>query len=797
MSSWFLKTINAGDDFLGHIGQASLTAQRPWVFWLGLVLLVPIGVFIHRRQARSLAGSPKALRSVLTAIRVTILLAMFVVLAGPYLKLDLSIDKKPIAAILVDRSASMNQPAGPFANDGEAARFAKAAGIPTRGDVLAPDTRKLLDLLTRAGLAREGLSSGASTFLAPLAKTHDLRLFAFDRELTLLALDPARPQVPEADAAQAGSSLLNEAILRVLDDAAGRSLGGIILLSDGRDTTGRPPSEAARAALAVGAPIFPVRVGSSSRGKDIAITDLFAPSQVAVGDTVDVTVTLQSPGFEGRSARVEMSTGDGPPIAKDVVLRGAEPQVVTLSFPATKAGTVALSVNVPPPADEPEALRANNADVAFVNVTDEKLRVLIVDGLPRWDLRFLKNTARRDHGLGGAKGSAEVDVRLMAESRGRAGGSGVPTTVDGLADYHVIVLGDVAAEDLGPAFFAALDIAVRDRGVGLIVEAGPLHAPQTWPQAAIDLLPVKLKAKSSGIEAPAYGPFRLEVSPEGTIHEAMRLFDDPARNANAWSQMPPYYWCAAADRAASGATVLAWNPTVQGRFGKLPLVAQHYAGKGKVLFLGTDSTWLWRRNVGERFFSKFWGQAIRAVARKEQADAKRSSLEVHPPRAQAGESIRVDLRAMTAAGVALGAPKVALRVIGPGGAMPLEVAAETTGQGRFAGTLAPTTPGDYRVAYEPGNGLPPVEARFRVHASSEELRNPSVDSAALDLLANTTGGRVVHADELAGLLKSIGGEAKRVEVHREASVWDNAFTLGLIVVLYSLDVGLRRLAGLS
>lgn len=152
---------------------------------------------------------------------------------------------------------------------------------------------------------------------------------------------------------------------------------------------------------------------------------------------------------------------------------------------------------------------------------------------------------------------------------------------------------------------------------------------------------------------------------------------------------------------------------------------------------------------------------------------------------------------MTADGVALSAPKVALRVIGPKGAEPLEVAAESSVQGRFAGSLSPTAAGDYRVSYEPGGGLPAVEAWFHVHASSEELRNPSVDFAALDLLASTTGGRVVHADELAELLKSIGGEAKRVEVHREASVWDNAFTLGLIVVLYSLDVGLRRLAGLS
>ena len=39
--------------------------------------------------------------------------------------------------------------------------------------------------------------------------------------------------------------------------------------------------------------------------------------------------------------------------------------------------------------------------------------------------------------------------------------------------------------------------------------------------------------------------FHLELAPEGALHEAMRFYDDPAANQNAWAQMPPYYWCAA------------------------------------------------------------------------------------------------------------------------------------------------------------------------------------------------------------------------------------------------------------
>ena len=38
--------------------------------------------------------------------------------------------------------------------------------------------------------------------------------------------------------------------------------------------------------------------------------------------------------------------------------------------------------------------------------------------------------------------------------------------------------------------------------------------------------------------------FRLDLSPDGALHESTRFFDDPGRNQNAWSNLPRYYWCA-------------------------------------------------------------------------------------------------------------------------------------------------------------------------------------------------------------------------------------------------------------
>src|SRR5213078_2914143 len=110
-----------------------------------------------------------------------------------------------------------------------------------------------------------------------------------------------------------------------------------------------------------------------------------------------------------------------------------------------------------------------------------------------------------------------------------------------------------------------------------------------------------------------------------------------------------------------------WNP-VPGAAGKQPLVAYHYAGQGKVFFVGTDATFLWRQNVGDRFFYKFWGQAIRFVARRDKNEAKKSWLEVRPIRAQPGEQATVELMAVAPDGTPRTEPTLPVQVAGGGAA---------------------------------------------------------------------------------------------------------------------------------
>ena len=139
-------------------------------------------------------------------------------------------------------------------------------------------------------------------------------------------------------------------------------------------------------------------------------------------------MTIESSGFDKRPVTVELREGEVVHNKKDIVLRDGEQQQIELTFKATKPGTHYFTVNVPVQPEEPQHLQANNSESVFVRVSDERLKVLYIEGRASWDFRFLKNAIRRDNGIGGLTVS-EFDLvgspgaRNSTSSSSRSGGA--------------------------------------------------------------------------------------------------------------------------------------------------------------------------------------------------------------------------------------------------------------------------------------------------------------------------------------------------------------------------------------
>jgi hypothetical protein len=184
---------------------------------------------------------------------------------------------------------------------------------------------------------------------------------------------------------------------------------------------------------------------------------------------------------------------------------------------------------------------------------------------------------------------------------------------------------------------------------------------------------------------------------------------------------------------------------------------------------------------------------VRFVARRDDGPKKKNWLKVRPVRARPGEPAQIELMAYRADGAPRTDSQLMLRVEREGApSETVEMIADQATIGRFTGNFVPETEGNYRLVFDPGEGQESIDRRLHVRPSADELRRPNVNMEALAQL-----GSVVGLGKLASITGELKGEAKTTTLHREAEIWDNWLMLSLLILIYSVDVGLRRLAGLS
>src|SRR5262249_53539201 len=155
-----------------------------------------------------------------------------------------------------------------------------------------------------------------------------------------------------------------------------------------------------------------------------------------------------------------------------------------------------------------------------------------------------------DNGLGGRNNAKEPDIVIETEWRRKNPAEkkiALPPTPEHLAENHTVILGGGSPALLDKEFIYLLDKRERGKSVGLIVEPGPLAMPHKFDDKLLELLPVRLKKAQAGVYPRGEGSYRIELAPEGSIHEAMRFYDEPGRNQNAWANLPRYFWAAAAE----------------------------------------------------------------------------------------------------------------------------------------------------------------------------------------------------------------------------------------------------------
>ncbi len=284
---------------------------------------------------------------------------------------------------------------------------------------------------------------------------------AFDVRVATFAETPKPADAEGLDAVDPAGAVTNlaAAVLGSVDRARPQGQA-VVLLSDGIHNAGGGTGrviDAARVAKAMACPVFTHTLGGDAGVKDLAV-DLRSPQEIAfVGQKVAVPVVVRQRGLAGAEATLVLSA-DGTEVERRVVrLTTSETAEVRFEVTRTKPGVYRYGVAVE--ALPEEVTRANNAAMLVLRVMDRPVRVLLLEGRPYWDSKFLVRTL-----LGDA--SVELDSvvrigesRLIRRTLTRAAGAGdtpapgqeewkvladlseVLGGADGLRSYQIVVLG--------------------------------------------------------------------------------------------------------------------------------------------------------------------------------------------------------------------------------------------------------------------------------------------------------------------------------------------------------------------
>jgi uncharacterized membrane protein len=813
-----------------------------------LAVLAALGLmaFITIRSYRREGDASRRVKGVLAALRLATVLLAVALLLRPAVVLKTFKTLYSSVVVLIDDSLSMSYT---DKYDDAQRRQQLAGALDTTDDHLAELSRSQVarQMLARKDGALDRLAADHPLVLIRHATTqpgrHTEPLGSVDVVGTarLAATQPATQPAAHELVARAMGPLntggyetnLPAAIREAVDAVQGRRVAGLVVVSDGQNTSAGG-NERLSGVLAYASqrrvPVYSLVVGDPTPPRNIAVVSLTGPREARRGAAVEFSVQVAHRNAAGQKVVVKLQrraanetdwadTGvaesavlaDGSGDAPGEVSKGL--QTVTLKIEPDAVGEFVYRAVVEPAAFE-QNTRDNYAE-APLTVDDEKINVLLISGDGGWEFQYLRNLLLRDvetYRLSTWQQNADKDVSQLASSP-EMKLQQLPRALDQLigvkADktkpgYDVVVLYDPqpSAGSFDKVFVDDLLRAFVERGGGVCYIAGNKYTEGIGSRneamaALAELLPVMLGGSAVDIrerigEAPQ--PWQATVTSYGRDHAIMRLAGTLDDSEGAWKSLPGIYWSHPVSKLKPAAYVLAENTNPVRRTAKNeaePLVATMAYGKGRVVYLGTDETWRWRAYRDGACHRRFWGNMMRYLAT---ARSRQVIITAGGERFSAGENIAIEVEAYDEKYQPLSGGTFELKMVNTrtNDSQTLTAAGVEGKRGRFKLSYKAAAVGSYEI--QPADeALVPLTSTKRIEIElpqAEALRTEANEEVMRNIASRPENFlRIADAGNLANLVpvdRLVTVDERRLEL------WDTKAMLLAMVLLLGVEWIIRK-----
>ena len=793
--------------------------------WSLFIALAVAAVFVIWMSIRDTRGLARGWTIWLTLLKVAVVAALIIIAINPQERTQKDAFRPSQVALLVDTSTSMQQPAD------------------DPGPASQPSLR------TRHSAVQEFLAN--SSLIAELQEIHNVDLYTFDGDLSEslfrfeTVYDPRRREAREVVETatlrppareppdwnsllqpRGSSTRLGDAVDTLLAEIKGKTLSGVVILSDGALNVGRGVRPAIDRARGSGVRLITTGVGGVEPPVNVQVARIVAPTDVQLPqadtagdgrDTFEITGYIQSQGMAGERVAVELTrqfSEDPQPTvvaSQSITLpEGNEPAVVTFTQSAEREGPVDYQLTVQPAASVHESRDDDNQQSRTINVFDEPLKILLIAGGPMRDYIFARNALHRHN-------SMLVDVWLQTGSPGISQDAheilfDFPKSREELFGYDVIIAFDPDWRQIPEEGQQQLEEWVAAEGGGLILIAGDVNTSelaaaisdsQAGTEHLANLYPVLLE-EVRGMSAgdPAKESFPVGLTQEGSAAAFLKLDDQPAAD-EVWERIR-INRCYPTRGRKRGATIYAefTDPQARGRDGQAVLLAGQRYSQGNILYLGSPEVWRLRA-LDESYYDRFWIKIVRKSADGRTRRGIQGSMLIMEGREyEVGQTVPIRAKLLNSQFRPLDDERVAMQVTDPAGrplVPALDLERDPNRPSEFTADFLAVLPGRYKLELAVPDTRNVLTGDVSVELPALEMAELKQNVAVLRQLAEGTGGAYLTLDEavtqIPALLPNMGQQIVIDQQLRE--LWDREWVLYLLVGLLGLEWLTRKLLKLA
>ncbi|GAB1349339.1 hypothetical protein MASR1M107_15530 [Ignavibacteriales bacterium] len=709
--------------------QISLLISGSWWFYTIAAILLALLAWYFYRITVPVVSLPK--RYFLFALRGSILLVIALLLFSPVLNLAFTSIETPVHYFFVDRSESIS----------------------------------FKDGTKREETVTQFLSDLAAS---PLGKNS--KVFSFAKSVDSISANSPNQKLKFDGEVTNFENIFAFAKEKKLKNAT------ISIISDGVMTDGTNPLFSAEK---LGIPVFSVMLGDSSAKKDIVVENVVFNDYIFKGSRSPVTATIQVAGFPDTEIKISL-TEDGQILDSQVIsLDKSGSTSVSFTYTPKSTGIKKLAVtaqNFPG-----EVNKQNNIFPFFVNVIDNRKKVLVLSGAPTLDVTFIKNALSGDSNLtvrsmtfDASDKPLEKDINnSVFDSTGVLFLLNYPSkTIPGAVSEKVI---DLISNKNVPFFIL----------INQYSEPSLLKKLEPW-------LPVTI---SPGIGVD------FEAQPgiaQGVERNPLFYTSDPAALKD-WDALPPVLIPNLRVDARPESQVLAYVKLNNKLLPNPLIVSRNFGFKRSIAIIAGD-VWKWKLKAKkEKLFDDFLFSSAKWLGAAK--DKKRFSVRTNKKFYSRNEQVEFIAEAYTESFDPLSDADVKVALNSSKGKSEFNLS--PVGFGIYQGIFKPETAGDYTFAGTgvlAGTQFGSDQGTFNVGDVNIELVDPYSNPGFLRDLSSLTDGTFYTYpnylklfDELERKNKESATSVKETQTH---NLWNNPWLLVLLVSLFSLEWFLRKREGM-